>query len=202
MMLWILLLAVLFTFYRPVGWRDLTARLGSMACLAVLFAFVGNRGLIRNSVHYARFVSWPVAAGKRLEFDLETSSPSTAQLFWDTGRGMNETESLRQDYEPHRGLQTLRFPLPDKPLRALRFDPRDGEGRLEIRGIRVVDGGQRTCAVLPLDALRPVHDIAKLHAEADTLLIETSSASTDPITQFTAAATAIVNRALAEKEKP
>lgn len=56
LMLWILLLAVLFIFYRPIGWASFLARLGYMAFIALLFAAVGNRGLIRNSIHYARYV--------------------------------------------------------------------------------------------------------------------------------------------------
>ncbi len=56
LMLWILLLAVLFIFYQSTDWRELMARLGFMAVIALLFALVGNRGLIRNSIHHARFV--------------------------------------------------------------------------------------------------------------------------------------------------
>ena len=232
MMLLILLLAVLFTFYRPTfdstprkqsqqsqtaeqpsgvrdpvvasadgksGWRDLAAHVGFMACLAVMFAFVGNRGLIRNSVHYARYVPLPVASGLKLELDLLSSKPSTAQLFWDTGDGVSEAESVRQDYEPQQGLQTLRFPLPNKPLKSLRFDPRDGEGRLEVRGIRVVDEGQRTRAVLPFNALQSVSQIARLEAGAENLLIEIPAGGNDPITEFTPAAVALVNQAVAKE---
>lgn len=225
MMLLILLLAVLFTFYRPTGltrstqrapsgegealgdlgvessdrksgWRDLLLHVGFMACIAVMFAFVGNRGLIRNSVHYARYVPLPVASGLKLELDLLSSKPSTAQLFWDTGAGVNEAESVRQDFEPHQGLQTLRFTLPAKTIKGLRFDPRDGEGRLEVRGIRVVDEGQRTRAVLPLNALQSVSQIAKLEAGAENLIIEIPAGGNDPITEFTPAAVALVNQAV------
>lgn len=63
LMLWILLLAVLFTFYRPAHWRALLARLGFVATIALFFAVVGNRGLIRNSIHHARFVPPLVSAG-------------------------------------------------------------------------------------------------------------------------------------------
>ena len=141
MMLWILLLAVLFTFCRPSSWGDLLAHLGFMACLALLFAFVGNRGLIRNSVNYARYNSPALEPGLKLEFDIVTSKPAMAQLFFDTGPGFNEKESIRLNYEPHQGLQTLRYSLPKKPLKALRFDPCEGEDQLEIRGIRLVDAG-------------------------------------------------------------
>ena len=192
-MLLILLLAVLFTFYRPAGWRDLLLHLGFMAVLAVLFALVGNRGLIRNSIHYARYIPPPTAPGLHLEFDLVTSSPSTAQLFWDTGHGYSETDSIRQAYELHQGLQVLRFALADRPLRALRFDPRDGEGRLNIQGIRVVDAGQSTRAVLPLDSLQPAHDIAEIKTADGQLIVRTSPGASDPQFEFAPAAVTQIN---------
>jgi len=201
LMLWILLLAVLFVFYRPKTWRDLLLHLGFMAGIAVLFALVGNRGLIRNSVDYARYTFPPVGPGLKLEFDLTSSAPSVAQLFWDTGPGFNETESVRQNHEPHQGLQTLRFPLPGKPVLGLRFDPRDNAGGVEIQGIRLVDAGQRTMAVLPMDALQAVRDIAKLEARPDGLSLQTVPDSKDAVTQFSAQAVELVNRALAAQGK-
>ena len=229
MMLWILLLAVLFTFYRPKldftprqqsepsqehepqgdlgrqsrggrsGWRDLLVHLGFMAGLAIAFAFVGNRGLIKNSVHYARYVAPKIPPGLSLEFDLVCSGPASSQLFWDTGAGFNEAQSLRQTYEPHLGLQILRFPLTAKPIRALRFDPSETEGKLLIRGIRIIDAGQNTRAVLPFDSLQAMREIASLKAGPTELVVETTPGSKDPILQFTPAAVAAVNQAMAKQ---
>ena len=203
LMLWIILLAVLFVFHRPRDWRDFFAHGGFLALLAVLFATVGNRGLIRNSIQYARFFPPPVPPGLRLELDLTTSSPSHAQLFWDTGHGYSEAESLRQEYEPHQGLQVIRYNLPDQALRALRFDPRDkGEGQLVIRGIRVVDAGLRTRAVLPMDSLRPFHDIAGISTADNQLLVRTAEEATDPILEFTPEAVAQINNSPAPVSRP
>lgn len=198
-MLLILLLAVLTATWRPRSWRDFLVHAGFMAGLAVSFAFVGNRGLIRNSVNYARYVPPPILPGLSLEFDLESKGPSASQLFWDTGTGFSETESLRQPYEPHEGLQILRFALPGKPVKALRFDPSETEGKLLIRGIRLVDKGQNTRAVLPLDALVADRQIATLKAEATELSVETTPGATDPILQFKPAAVAMVNQAFAKR---
>ncbi len=195
-MLSILLLAVLFTFYRPASWPDFLAHLGFMICLALLFAFVGNRGLIRNSIHYARYIPPPLAPGLSLEFDLTSSSPTNAQLFWDTGHDFNETESVRRTYEPHQGLQTLRFPLADKSLKALRFDPRENEGQLTIHVIRIVDAGQRTRIELPLNSLEAVREIAEIKTDRGQLQMRTAVGSNDPITFFSAAAITAINQAL------
>jgi hypothetical protein len=54
MMLWILLLAVYFALRLFTSWRSATRACAFLAFLALLFAFVGNRGLIKNSQFYAR----------------------------------------------------------------------------------------------------------------------------------------------------
>lgn len=202
LMLWILLLAVLFVFYRPVGWRDLAAHLAFMAAIAFLFALVGNRGLIRNFVHYARFQTPSIPPGPKLEFDLVSSGPSPAQVFWDRGRGINGEDSFRVEHESHHGQQTLRFPLPSGPFKALRFDPRDNPGTVLIRGIRLVDAGQRTLAVLPLDSLHPLRDIARIEAGPNGLLVETTPTGGDPITEFNAPAMELINRTLSQPFPP
>lgn len=196
LMLWILLLAVLFVFYRPRSGRDLVTHLGFMAAIAMMFSAVGNRGLIRNSLDYARYQAPAISPlGLKLELDLASSGPAEAQLFWDTGQGFNEAESARQSYEPHQGQQTLRFTLPEKPLRALRLDPRDNPGQLDIRGIRLVDAGQRTVAVLPLDSLQTEREIAKLEATQDVARLETTPHATDSIVNFSPKALEIIDRA-------
>jgi hypothetical protein len=197
-MLFILLMAVLTATWRPRGWRDFFVHAGFMAGLAVLFAPVGNRGLIRNSVHYSRFQAPPPSENLNLEFDLTIDNPTLeAQVFWDTGAGFAEERSHRVRPEPHSLLQTVRFPLPRQPVRALRFDPLDGAANLRIRGMRVVDGGMNTRLVLPLSALRPAHEIAKTEVKNDILEIATAPNATDPILEFSPDAVARLNAVLA-----
>lgn len=197
LMLWILLLAVMFTFLRPRGWRDLVPPVLFMAALALLFAPVGNRGLIRNSIHYARYVPPALPEETRLEFDLMSSGSSPAQVFWDQGRGLNEIDSFRVAHEPHQGLQTLRFPLPRTTLHALRFDPRDNAGSVRIRGIRLVDAGHRTKLVLPPDSLTTLQQIAQAKVDDGVLIVESDPAATDPILMFSAPALDAINKVLA-----
>lgn len=56
LMLWILLLAVLFAFYRPTDAKSALIRIGFMAVLALLFSSVGNRRLIRDAIHFDLYV--------------------------------------------------------------------------------------------------------------------------------------------------
>lgn len=186
MMLWIILLAVFFAFRRPEPWKKTAASMSFLALLAVLFSVVGNRGLIRNSIHYARFVPAPLKPGLQLEFDVSSSSSSNVQLFWDVGAGISQEQSVRRNYESHTGEQTIRFPLPDQPLRGLRFDPREGGGSLKVREIRLTDSASRVLRVLPLDCLTPEHDIATASVKDDVLLVEMPPGANDPIMTFKA----------------
>lgn len=196
LMLWILLLAVLFTFYRPTNWRDALLHLAFIAGLAFIFSTVGNRGLVKNSVRYARYVTPRTPAGAALEIDLRIEQPLAAQLFWDKGDGINEADSLRQKYEPHPALQTLRFPLPVGPLKGLRFDPLDGDSKLIVRGLRIVDTTERTLAVLPLNSLQPQYQIANCTVADGLLTVQTTKGAKDPILDFTPESLLKINEAL------
>lgn len=196
-MLFILLMAVLTATWRPRGWRDFFIHAGFMAGLALLFAPVGNRGLIRNSFRYAIYEPPLAKPGVALEFDAVTSSPTTAQMYWDTGDGFSEEESSKYFYENRSGLQVLRFPLPTVPLRQLRFDPLVNEGRVEIRSIRLVDADGRTVTKLQIDCLRPENEIAELESKNGSIVIQTAPNSHDPITRFTSEAVATINQHLA-----
>jgi hypothetical protein len=57
LMIWILLLAVYFALRCPAGARGALRACAFLALVAVLFSAVGNRGLIRDSLRYARFAS-------------------------------------------------------------------------------------------------------------------------------------------------
>jgi hypothetical protein len=202
LMLWILLLAVLFTFYRPRGWRDSFSHISFMAAIALMFSAVGNRGLIKNSYRYSQFVPPVIKPGLQLEIDLRIDHPAYAQLFWDAGVGYNEKDSVRQDYEVHTYLQTLRFPLPSTPLKELRFDPLDGEAQIDIREIRVVDKGNRTRAIVPLDSLRFHQDILSHTIRRDTLEtleVKTQPGRKDPIILFSPESVSEINRVLQEQ---
>ncbi|MEO6569236.1 MAG: hypothetical protein ABIO94_10785 [Opitutaceae bacterium] len=204
LMLWILLLAILFTFYRPRGWRDLASHVSFMAMIALLFSAVGNRGLIKNSYRYSRFVPPVTKPGLQLEMDVRIDHPAYAQLFWDAGRGFNENDSVRKDYEVHTYLQTLRFPLPSAPLKQLRFDPLDGEAQIDIREIRIVDTGNRTRLTVPLDSLVFHQDILThvVHRDTmETLEVKTQPGRKDPILLFAPATVAEISQLLQESAR-
>lgn len=204
LMLWIILLAVYFTFLRHRDWRTLAKSVSFLALLALAFSAVGNRGLIRNSWAYSRFEA-PVVApgGLRLEFDLATDRPVYSTLFWDAGSGIRGEDSQRRDYEPHAFMQTLRFDLPDSgELREIRWDPIDAAGSFRIYGIRIVDRAGRTLTKLPQNALHPIQQIAHLGHEGGAVILRTTDNASDPIMIFTAEAMSQINAAIAANRGP
>jgi len=54
MMLWIILLAVYFALRLFTSWRGIVRACAFLVFLAAIFAIVGNRGLIKNSLYYAK----------------------------------------------------------------------------------------------------------------------------------------------------
>jgi len=202
MMLTILLLAVLFVFYRPRSWRDFLLHAGFLAGLALMFSAVGNRGLIRNSIRYARYVPPVAQPGLKLEVDVAGSFRFPAQLLWDAGQGMSEATSARTGYEPHTGLQTLRFALPATPIQSLRFDPADSPGQWTVRGVRIVDHGQRTRLALPLSDLTSVREFNRFEIDETGLHLATPAGASDPIIGFKPEAVAAINRLLSPAPAP
>jgi len=183
LMLWILILAVYFALVREAPPKQIGTTATFLAGIALLFAFVGNRQLIKDSIHCAEFRP-PANHNLWLEFDVAVEHPSMAQLFWDTGSGFNEKESVSRDYNLKSGFHVLRFPLPGIPFRGLRFDPLIAQGNLDVRQIRIVDATRETLRVVPLSSLRGTNQIAEIKIKGDDLIIRTAPGGDDPNTEF------------------
>ena len=185
----------------PLRLRVLVREAACLAGVALLFAAVGNRGLIKDSIRYTRFPVEPVPPGLRLEFDLAADPPRPARLSWDTGRGFSDAATEERRYDQHPLYQTLRFDLPDlaalrQHLRALRFEPCAAAGTVRIFGVRVVDQGRRTRLRLPVDCLQPERDSATLEVQDSEVLVHTAPCARAPVLSFTTAATGAIDRML------
>lgn len=195
-MLWILMMAVVTAFWKPSSWKDFLGKVGIIALLAVPLAMIGNRGLIRNSIHYARYVPPVVHERFHLEFDLSSTRPQVAQIYWDTGMGQREPDSVRAGYAQRTDPQTIRFALPELPLRGLRFDPQDAESLVRITRIRVTNPSYQTIGEIPLDSLQPRQGVLPPRMENGALVVETTPGASDPIMEFTPAAVDAINQAV------
>jgi hypothetical protein len=81
-MLQILLLAIYFTFTRPSSWRTFFISAGFLLFLSAIFSSVGNRGLIKNSLAYARVAA---ALTSATESDIAPGPPPQSKALLEAG---------------------------------------------------------------------------------------------------------------------
>jgi len=118
------------------------ARLGAVCVAALLAAGYGVHVFLAGTT-------------LSLEVRLLARERASSQLFIDVGRGINEADSVSARLEASAVPQSYYYRLSQQPVRALRFDPLDGPGRVEIERLRIVDARGHTVRLLALGALRP-----------------------------------------------
>lgn len=198
-MLWLLFLGITFSLDAYANRIGIVRSLAGLAFIAALFSLVGNRGLIRNSIHSAQFIPPTISRSLALEIDLEESSHAAiAQLFWDSGGGFREEDSQRVRYRDTAGLQTLQFRLPAGTIKGLRFDPLDGPSTVVIRRLRIVDTGGNTKAIFPLSSIRPGQQVARVDALDGAATVITDPDARDPFIVFSPVVTATINEVVAK----
>jgi hypothetical protein len=124
---------------------------------------------------------WTNSGGSACGFEVSAQSDRAGivQLYYDTGGGMSEPESVLQPIAAGSPV-VLRFTLPYGRFRALRLDPLDRDGRISISGARIADGGGRTLVAFDPGQFQELHDIRSLGIQGGTLRIETEPGATDP----------------------
>lgn len=111
---------------------------------------------------------------------LESSKPAETQLFYDTGTGFNERESIKKVIYQANTLVTLHFDFSGRNLYGLRFDPSRSAAKIKIHEIILKYQDEKPFTV-SLDSLTAVKDIKSLHYDGTTLTVETTEAAQDPI---------------------
>lgn len=151
--------------------RALSRKASSCLLMAIMLMVGGASGYILGQAepyhHQARIT-------------LESSTPVEAQFFYDTGRGFNENESIRQTVYRENAPSTLNFEFDRKKITGLRFDPAGSPARIRIHGIVITYHREKPFAV-PLDTLSAARDIQSLHYDGQTLNVETTGTAQDPI---------------------
>ena len=111
---------------------------------------------------------------------IESSIPLETQLFYDTGKGFNENDSIRKVIYQENVPITLHFDLSGPNLSGLRFDPSRSHATIKIHQIVLKYQGEKPFDV-PLDSLTAAKDIQSLNYDGRTLTVETTEAAQDPI---------------------
>jgi hypothetical protein len=96
-------------------------------------------------------------APAELEIVMSASTDTFAQVFFDTGKGFEESSSLRFWTGPSSRASSQRVPLPvpSSRLRRVRFDPIAGAGRASIHRLALLDASGREVARLSYGDVRP-----------------------------------------------
>jgi hypothetical protein len=115
--------------------------------------------------------------------EMRSSTGGVAQLFYDAGGGINQKDSAHAPVSASTAFLALRFPLPDRAISAIRFDPLSGPGTFSIRGVFVVDSYGRPVRRFALSELRAQYQIASRVDGASDVTFTTAADANDPILQ-------------------
>jgi len=117
---------------------------------------------------------------RSLIMEIKSNSSGNAQLFYNSGRGFNETDSASVYLKAGTDFRNVSLALPLKDISDLRLDPLDGPGTIQIRNMSVVGADGKYPTFLNLGKARPVNDIEKAVFENGVLSISTTRDGRDP----------------------
>lgn len=139
-----------------------------ISCLLVFLATVNTLVVQRH----------PAAT---LTIDMQSNVSSNAKVFFDTGRGFNESESHLRSVTGDQKSHLLFFPFPTKTVRGIRFDPIEKTGIVEIRSA-VIERPDSHEVVRKFDLVRifPLNQIASISMRDGAATITTIGEANDP----------------------
>src|SRR3954468_24475 len=125
----------------------------------------------------------PVLQGPtyRLSFEMASSTPSTSQLFYNTGEGFTEAESASAPVNATgpASYQHLSYSLPRKSVIALRFDPTTTEGTITIRNVEI-DGPNGVVMRIDPDQIISLNQIKSRTSSGGAVTFVTTPMAADP----------------------
>ncbi len=114
-----------------------------------------------------------------LRISFQASSGGLAQLYYDTGAGFNEAESVRKEYAVTGDRVTLEFSFPQVAVKGLRFDPLMGPVFITIFSMELLLAGDEKNA-LKLDAFQPGRNIRRSGVKDGYFFAESKRKTNDP----------------------
>ena len=128
-----------------------------------------------------RFSSLYVQATTPFFFvSLASSVYGEAQLYYDIGRGLNETDSSKATIRSKDRFQSYLFPLQKAPLLALRLDPFQTGGIMRIRETAIVNGLYHHLRKIELNQWNPLYQIRDYFIEYGELVLTVEDGAQDP----------------------
>jgi hypothetical protein len=119
-----------------------------------------------------------------LVVEMRSDVSSSAQLFYDIGRGINEADSVRLPVTASNAYSLLHLPLPNATIRALRFDPLTGPGTFSVRRAYITDSYGSVNRQFALKDLAASNQIATRTDTRSGVKFSTVPTANDPFVQI------------------
>ncbi len=121
----------------------------------------------------------------QLTLEMSSTTSSIAQLYFDTGHGYSESDSISVRVLSHSlsSFQTLVFRLPADNIGSLRFDPLVTSGTVTIKNISVRQSGHLLLTIPPADIV-PFHQIVSRTEFPTEVVLSTEPGGNDPGVTF------------------
>jgi hypothetical protein len=118
-----------------------------------------------------------IQAQSKLYLDIKSSKPETAQVYYDDGTGFSEANSAKAKLKGNGDFERIEFAIPAGNLKAIRFDPLEKSGSVELRSVNLKSGDKQSS--IPLDQIMPINQIAKTEIREGVLFVETTPGALD-----------------------
>ncbi|MDW7772670.1 MAG: hypothetical protein SCH71_07240 [Desulfobulbaceae bacterium] len=129
----------------------------------------------------------------RVDFVIETSEPVEFAVYYDIGRGYNETDRQSWEVDELGVPVTVSFCIPVRTeLRNIRFDPARKHVKMVLHSITIFYDGD--VFEVPLDTVEPGNDIMHSEYKEGRLVFETDPEGDDPVFALTAIRDVSVDR--------
>ncbi len=115
-----------------------------------------------------------------VEARLASSTAGNVQIYYDTGSGLREYDSVRLSLAASETPRLYRLSLPQGRYSFLRFDPIDRPGTVIVQSLRVVAQSGRVVRTIALSELRAIHEVASLQMREGGLAVVGESGKNDP----------------------
>jgi hypothetical protein len=140
--------------------------------------------LVLGALAATVFTIWPRGDAFPFCFEvtIRSSLPGFAQLYYDTGTGVNEHDSTRIEVEGGNHEVTYRFSLPAGSYSYLRFDPIDQpRASMTLSQARITDRAGRLLRLIDPGKIKASNEIEGLQANETQASFTTSLKGNDPI---------------------
>ncbi len=143
-----------------------------------------SAALLFGLVLATAFSLWPRTPKPAFYFEvtIRSSLAGIAQLYYDTGSGIRELDSVRLPTEGGNRDVAYKFPLPGGTYSLLRFDPTDRPGNIMVlSALRIVTGTGQLVRVIEPNQVKASQQIERLELAPDSVSLATAPTAGDPI---------------------